>query len=67
MCKSTHSFIGSLFFSERSYHVYDFKIAVGEGDGVGWSGYRQHESQRGRDGAGEHDVKWVYLDGGGLH
>lgn len=43
-------------FSERSYHVHDFEVAIGEGDGVGWSGYRQHESQRGRDGAWEHDV-----------
>lgn len=56
-----------LFISEGSYHVYDFKIAIGEGYGVGRGGYRQHESQRGRNGAGEHDIQWVYLDSSGLH
>lgn len=53
--------------SERSHHVNDFKVAIGEGDGVGWGGNWQHESERGSDGAGEHDVQWVDLDGSGLH
>lgn len=68
MCRSTHSLRGSFFFffSERSYHVHDFKVAIGEGDGVGWSGHRKHERQRSRDGAGKHDVQRVYLDSGGL-
>lgn len=53
-------------YSESSYHVDDFEVAVGEGDGVGWGGHRQHEGQRGSDGAGEHDVQRVDLDGRGL-
>lgn len=66
VCRSTHSLRGSFFLSERSYHVHDFKVAIGEGNGIGWSGHRQHESQRGRDGAGKHDVQRVYLNGSGL-
>lgn len=53
-------------YSEGSYHVNDFEVAVGEGDGIGWGGHRQHEGQRGSNGAGEHDVQRVDLDGRGL-
>lgn len=53
-------------YSQGSYHVNDFEVAVGEGDGVGWRGHRQHEGQRGSDGAGEHDIQRVDLDGRGL-
>ena len=61
-----NTLVGSHIFSERSYHVHDFKVAIGEGDGVGRSGNRQHERQRGGDGAGKHDVQRVDLDGSGL-
>lgn len=62
----THSFLAGAFLSEGSYHVNDFEVAVRESDGVGRGGHRQHEGQRGSDGAGEHDVQWVYPDGCGL-
>lgn len=43
-------------FSERSYQVHDFAVAVGKGDDVGWSGQRQQKSQRSKDCAGKHDI-----------
>lgn len=50
----------------RSYHVHDFEVAIGEGDGIRGGGHRQHEGQRGTDGAGQHDVQRVELNGYGL-
>lgn len=47
----------------RSYHVHDTQVAVGEGYGIGWGGHRQHEGQRGRDGAGQQDVEGMQTDG----
>jgi len=65
-CMNVNIPCGGLSLREGSYHVHDFKVAVGEGDGVGWSGDGQHERQRGRDGAGKHDVQRVDLDRGRL-
>lgn len=49
-----------------SHHVDDFEVPVREGNGVGRRGHRQHEGQRGSDGAGQHHIQWVYSNRYGL-
>ncbi len=50
----------------KSHHVHDFEFSKREGDGVGRCGHRQHEGQRGSDGAGQHHIQRVYLNSCGL-
>lgn len=50
----------------KSHHVHDFEVSKREGDGVGGRGHRQHEGQRGSDGAGQHHIQRVYLNRRGL-
>lgn len=49
-----------------SHHVHDFEFSKREGDGIGRRGDRQHEGQRGSDGAGEHHIQGVDLNSCGL-
>lgn len=43
----------------RTHHVGHFEVTIGEDDGVGGRGYRQHEGKGGAEGAGDHHVQRV--------
>lgn len=50
----------------RTHHVGHFEETIGEDDGVGRRGHRQHEGKGGAQGAGDHHIQGVQAYGLGL-